>query len=103
VNKQGITLIVSYVIKSETPLRLKDLIQSKKKKKQQKKEEGATELSSESIDSPLRREFFLILFNTSSFIFILYSTDREGSLKWHTHLHTNSAPKPIQYINSVTH
>jgi hypothetical protein len=58
-HKQGITLIVSYVIKSETPLRLKDLILSKKKKKQQKKEEGAVEFSSESLDSPLRREFLL--------------------------------------------
>jgi hypothetical protein len=59
-HKQGIILIVSYVIKSETPLRLKDLILSKKKKKQQKKEEGATEFSSESLDSPLRREFFAL-------------------------------------------
>ncbi|XP_059471257.1 uncharacterized protein LOC132194158 [Neocloeon triangulifer] len=53
----GITLIGSYIIKSETPLKLKDLIQSKKKKKkqqQEKKEEGAPEFSSESLDSPLR-------------------------------------------------
>ncbi|CAB3385322.1 Hypothetical predicted protein, partial [Cloeon dipterum] len=50
----GVTLIVSYVIKSETPLKLKDLIQAKKKKQKQKKEDGAPEFSSESLDSPLR-------------------------------------------------
>jgi len=73
-NKQGITLIVSYVIKSETPLRLKDLIQSKKKKKQEKKEEGATEFSSESLDSPLRCEFFLLCFYFCLRLHFLYET-----------------------------
>ncbi|KAF4527221.1 hypothetical protein B566_EDAN010558 [Ephemera danica] len=46
----GVVLLVCLALGSETPLRIKDMLKMKEKQKA----EGATEFSSESLDSPLR-------------------------------------------------